>query len=239
VSAIIFIGIFSRLTSNIYFLVILLLGEIMFGLDSFGEWEDLILYKQENRAVIEKSVWVDKLCFGSSGELFSMRLVDIKHVGITTEMGLFILHRNGETITLSVKGLSRRKMQDLKREINYFLNMSRLEYLDITSIKSSERLLLPSDSEEYLQNLPTRCLSASSESTISDNTLASSKMYQMQQNLSYPTLIRGALNSYQSTNLRRSPYTENLTHLDYAKYANNVYTVTKPYGLIKFDKECD
>jgi len=212
----------------------------MFGLDSFGEWEDLILYKQENRAVIEKSVWVDKLCFGSSGELFSMRLVDIQHVGISTEMGLFILHRNGETITLSVKGLSRRKMQDLKREINYFLNMSRLEYLDITSIKPTERLLLPSDSEEYLQNLPKKCLSAAtSESTISDNTLASNKTYQMQQNLSYPTLVRGALNSYQSTNLRRSPYTENLMHLDYAKHASNACTVIKPHSLTKLDKERD
>lgn len=93
----------------------------MFGLDSFGEWEDLILYKQDNRAVVEKSVWIDRLCCGSSGEFFSMRLVDIRHVGISTEMGLFI-----------------------------FLNMSRLEHLDYTLIGPSERLLLSSDYEEYL-----------------------------------------------------------------------------------------
>lgn len=208
----------------------------MFGLDSFGEWEDLILYKQDNRAVVEKSVWIDRLCCGSSGEFFSMRLVDIRHVGISTEMGLFILHRNGDTITLSVNGLTREEMQNLKREINYFLNMSRLEHLDYTLIGPSERLLLSSDYEEYL---PKTCPPASNESTLSDNVLGSSKMHQMQQNLSYPTLMRGAqLSSYQSANLTRGPYTENLTHLDYVKYIDDMCT-DELGDLSKLDKECD
>ncbi|EZA47375.1 hypothetical protein X777_16269 [Ooceraea biroi] len=208
----------------------------MFGLDSFGEWEDLILYKQENRAIIEKSVWVDKLCSGGAGELFSMRLIDIKHVGISTEMGLSILHRNGETITLSVKGLTSTEMQDLKREINYFLNMSRLKYLDHMSIDPSERLLLPCDSEEYLQNLSKTYLPVTNESTISDNVLSSSKLHQVQQNLSYPTLIHEAqANSCQSANLRRGPYTKNLTHLDYIKHIDNI----RPCNLSKLDKERD
>lgn len=179
----------------------------MFGLDSFGEWEDLILYKQDNRAVVEKSVWIDRLCCGSSGEFFSMRLVDIRHVGISTEMGLFI-----------------------------FLNMSRLEHLDYTLIGPSERLLLSSDYEEYL---PKTCPPASNESTLSDNVLGSSKMHQMQQNLSYPTLMRGAqLSSYQSANLTRGPYTENLTHLDYVKYIDDMCT-DELGDLSKLDKECD
>lgn len=234
VSAIIFIGIFSRLTNNTYFLIILLLGEIMFGLDSFGEWEDLILYKQENRAVVEKSVWIDKLCSGSSGEFFSMRIVDIQHVGVSTEMGLFMVHRNGETITLSVNGLTKKEIQDLKREINYFLNMTRIQYLDHTLLEPSGRLLLPSDSEEYL---PKMSLPVANESTISDNVLGSSKIHQVQHNLSSPTLTRRAQrNNYQPANLRRSPYTENLTHPDCIRHINTC-TVNRPRNLSKLDKE--
>ncbi|XP_025264972.1 uncharacterized protein LOC112638121 isoform X2 [Camponotus floridanus] len=231
-SAIIFIVICKHLTSNIYRLIILLLGDIMFGLDSFGEWEDLILYKQENKAIVEKSVWTDRICSGNSGEISLMKLTDIRHVGIS-EIGLFIVHRNGQTITLNMRGLTREEIQNLRKEINYFLNMSRLENLDFSLIDSSDRLLLPSDSEEYLQNLPRTCLP--NELTVSDNILGNSKAcYRVQQNLSYPTLMCGVrLNSYQSASLKRGFYTENSKRLDCVKYRN----ICAVPNLTKINKE--
>lgn len=225
VSAIIFIGVFSHLTNNVYLLIILLLSEIMFGLDSFGEWEDLILYKNENKAVVERAVWSDKLCSSNSGEFSFMRLTDIRHIGVSTKMGLFILHRNGKIITFSMKGLTRKEIEDLRKEISHFINMSRLKYLDHSMIHPSDRLLLPSDSEEYLQNLPRTCLPISNEFTVSDNVLGGvldRTCCQVQQNLSYPSLMHGTqLNSYQLANLRRGPYTENSTHFNYVKYIRN------------------
>ncbi|XP_050463212.1 uncharacterized protein LOC126857622 [Cataglyphis hispanica] len=234
-SVVIFIGIFSHLTNNIYFLIILLLGEIMFGLDSFGEWEDLILYKQENKAIVQKAIWSDKLCSGNSGEISLMRLTDIRHVGVSTDMGLFILHRNGQTITLSMRGLTRKEIQTLRKEINYFLNMSRLENLDLSLIASSDRLLLSSDSEEYLPNLPKTCLPISNELTVSDNILNNSKpCHRVQQNLSYPTLMCGVRHSYQSASLKRGLYTENSKRLDYIKYTRNISAIP---NLLKVNKE--
>ncbi|XP_018370930.1 PREDICTED: uncharacterized protein LOC108766252 [Trachymyrmex cornetzi] len=242
-SAVIFIGIFSRLINNVYLLIILLLSEIMFGLDSFGEWEDLILYKDENKAVVEKSVWSDKLCLGSSGQLSFMKLTDIRYIGVSTKMGLFILHRNGKMITLSMKGLTRKEIQDLRKEINHFLNMSRLKYLDHSLVDPSTRLLLPSGSEEYLQNLPRTCLPVSNEFTVSDNVLGSTlgrTCYQVQQNLSYPSLMRGTqLNSYQLANLRKSCYTGNSTRFNYVKCIRNICTIPSPRNLYKFHKECN
>ncbi|XP_067207707.1 uncharacterized protein [Linepithema humile] len=227
-SAVIFVGILSHLTNNAYLLIILLLSEIMFWLDNFGEWEDLILYKPENKAVVEKFVWSDKLCSKNSGESSLMKLTDIRHVGVSTEMGLFILHRNGNTITLSMKGLTRKEIQDLRKEINHFLNMSRLKYLDHSLIDPSDRLLLASDSEEkFLQNLPRTCLPMSNELTVSDNVLGNSKTcYRTQQNLSYPNLMHGAqFNSYQSANLRKGPFTENSTRFDNIKCSRNICAV--------------
>lgn len=214
----------------------------MFGLDSFGEWEDLILYKNENKAVVERSVWTDKLCSGNSGEFSFMRLTDIRHIGVSTKMGLFILHRNGKMIALNMKGLTRKEVQDLRKEINHFLNMSRLKYLDQSLIDPSNRLLLPSGSEEYLQNLPRACLPMSNEFTVSDNVLGGTlgrTCCQVQQNLSYPSLMRGTqLNNYHLTNLRRSPYTENSTRFNYVKYTRNV-CVPISRNLCKLYKECN
>lgn len=201
----------------------------MFGLDSFGEWEDLILYKNENKAVVEKSIWSDKLCSSGSGELSFMKLTDIRHIGVSTKMGLFILHRNGKTIALNMKGLTRKEIQSLRKEISHFLNMSRLKYLDHFAIDSSNRLLLPSGSEEYLQNLPTASLPISNEFTVSDNVLGGTlgrTYFQMQQNSSYPSLMHGTqFNSYQLANLRRGPYTENSTRLNYVKYTRNTCVI--------------
>lgn len=215
----------------------------MFGLDSFGEWEDLILYKNENKAVIERFVWSDKLCSGSSGEFSFMRLTDIRHIGISDKISLFILHRNGQMITLNMKGLTRKEIQDLRNEINYFLNMSRLKYLDHSLVNPSDRLLLPSDSEEYL---PKACLPTSNEFTVSDNVLGSTlgrmsnQCYQVQQNSSYPSLMRGTqLNSYQLANLRRGPYTENSARFNYVKYTRNISTIPTPRNFCKLHKECN
>ncbi|XP_011692371.1 PREDICTED: uncharacterized protein LOC105452712 isoform X3 [Wasmannia auropunctata] len=238
-SALIFIGIFSRLTSNVYLLIILLLGEIMFGLDSLGEWEDLILYKNENKAVVERSVWSDKLCLGSSGELSLMRLTDIRHVGVTTRMSLFILHRNGQTVTFSMRGLTRKEIQGLRREISHFLNMSRLKYLDHSLVDPADRLLLSSDSEEYLPRAS--CLPASNEFTVSDNVLGGTlgrTCYHVQQNLSYPSFIRGTqLNCCQLANLRRGPYTENSTRFNYVRCTGNICATPIPRNLCKLRKE--
>lgn len=202
----------------------------MFGLDNFEEWEDLILYKKENKAIIEKAVWSDRLCSDNSGEISLMKLTDIRHVGIS-ETSLFIVHRNGRTITLNMRGLTRKEIQSLRKEINYFLNMSRLENLDSSLIDSSDRLLLPSDSDEYLQSLPRTCLP--NELTVSDNILGNGKTgYRMQQNLSYPTLMCG-LNSYQLASLKRGLYTENSRHPDYIKYKD----ICGVPNLIKINKE--
>lgn len=242
-SALIFTAIFSRLTSNLYFLIILLLGEIMFGLDIFGEWEDLILYKQENKAIIEKAIWSDKLCSGHSNEFSSMKLTDIRHVGVSSKMGLFILHKNGKIVTFNMRGLTREEIQNLRKEINHFLNMSRLDCLDHSPIERSDQLLLPSDSEdEYLQKLSKACPPTSNNLTVSDNVLSSGRTccYRIQQNLSFPTLLRGTqLNGYQPMNLRRGPYTENSTRLDSVEYTKNTCAVASSSNLSKLDKECD
>ncbi|XP_011635266.1 uncharacterized protein LOC105425941 [Pogonomyrmex barbatus] len=228
VSAVIFIGIFSHLTSNVYFLIILLLSEIIFGLDSFGEWEDLILYKHENKAIIQKSVWSDKLCSDSSGEFSLMRLTDIRHVGISTEMGLYILHRNGFLITLSMKGLTREEIQNLRKEINYFLNMSRFKYPDRSLINPSDQLLLSFDSKEPLKNLPRSC-PMFNEFTLSDNVLGSTlnrACYRIQQNSSYPSLMfETQFDNSHLANLKRGPYTENSTHFNYFKCTRNIRSI--------------
>lgn len=235
--------IFSRLTSNLYYLLILLLGEIMFGLDIFGEWEDLILYKQENKAIIDRAIWSDKLCSGYSNEFTSMKLTDIRHVGVSSEMGLFILHKNGQIVTLNMRGLTRGEIQSLRKEINHFLNMSRLKYLDHSSISPSNQLLLTSDSEdEYLQKLPSACPLTSNDLTVSDNILSGGRTccYRIQQNLSFPTLLRGVqLNSYQSMNPRRGPYTENSTRLNCVEYTRNTCAVPASSNCSKLNKECD
>lgn len=241
-SALIFIAIFKHLINNLYFLIILLLGEIMFGLDSFGEWEDLILYKQDNKAIIERAIWSDKLCSGHSTEFISMKLTDIRHVGVSSEIGLFILHKNGKIVTFNMKGLTREEIQSLRKEINHFLNMSKLNYLDYSLLDLPNRSLLTSDSDEYLQKLPRTCPPMSNNLTISDNVLSSGKTccYRIQQNLSFPTLLRGTrLNNFQSMNLRRGPYTDNSMRLDSVEYMRNTCAIPTSYNLLKFDKKSD
>lgn len=209
----------------------------MFDLDSLGKWEDLVLYKRKNKAIVVKSIWSDKLC-SMDGEVFSTKLTDILHIGITSDMGLFIHHGAGKTITLNMKGLTREETQYLKNEINYFLNMSRLVHLDYSLINPSNRLFLTSDSEEDLQNLASKTgLPKSNELTVSDIVLGSSKIihYPTQQNLSSPGLIHGAqFNRYQLMSLRRGPYTENTTYLDCLRCTRNFCVASMRRNLLKF-----
>ncbi|XP_076238471.1 uncharacterized protein LOC143181766 [Calliopsis andreniformis] len=123
-SLVICIEISRHLTKNDFYSIILLFGEIMFNLEAFGEWQDLLLDKDQNNAVIEKHTWIDKLCCykTSHGSHIVMQLTDIRHVGVSVEMGLFILHENGRTISLSMQGFTREELQKLRRKISYFLN---------------------------------------------------------------------------------------------------------------------
>lgn len=134
-----------------------------------------------------------------------------------------------------MKGLTRKEIQDLRKKINYFLNMSRLKYLDHSLINPLNRLLLPSDSEEYLQNLPKACSAMLNEFTISDNVLDSTLdriCYQVQQNSSYPSLMSETqLNSYQLANLKRGLYTENSMHFNYVKCTKNLCIIPIPRNL--------
>nr|XP_033339622.1 uncharacterized protein LOC117228067 [Megalopta genalis] len=122
-SAAIFIEIFLPLTKNLFYRIVLLLGQIMFCLDIFGECQDLVLDKNKNNAIIRKYTWIDRLCLNRERNLcIIMKLSDIRYVGISIEMGLFILCKNGKTISLSMQGFTWKELQRLRKEINYFLD---------------------------------------------------------------------------------------------------------------------
>ncbi|XP_076280925.1 uncharacterized protein LOC143209329 [Lasioglossum baleicum] len=121
-SAVIFIEMCLSLTKNLFYRIILFLGQIMFCLDVFGECQDLLLDKDKNNAVIKKYTWIDKLCLNTGRSLcIAMKLSDVQYVGISIEMGLFILCKNGKTISLSMQGFTWKELQSLRRKINYFL----------------------------------------------------------------------------------------------------------------------
>nr|XP_012150838.1 PREDICTED: uncharacterized protein LOC105663821 isoform X2 [Megachile rotundata] len=123
VSTIIFTEISWHLTRDLLYMIGLLLGQIMFILDGFGEWQDLLLDKDENKATIKRYNWIDKLYFNVTYDVcVSMKLSDIRYVGATVEMGLFILNKNGNTRSLSMQGLTRKELQLLKKRINCFLD---------------------------------------------------------------------------------------------------------------------
>ena len=150
----VFTTIFRYLTDGVFVLTIFFLGEIVFGLDAFGEWEELILNKPQNLATLTKYSWCD-MFFSESLEKCTLRikLSDIRHVGVSQNMGLFMLPRNGKAVTFSTRGLKRDEVQNIKRDINYFLNTTRVEYLKRHSPDLGDHLLSASDSDEYLQAL--------------------------------------------------------------------------------------
>lgn len=122
-STIIFAEIFWQLTRNLVRMIVLLLGLIMFILDAFGEWQDLLLDKDDNKATIERYNWIDKLYFKTAYDsCVSMKLSDIRYIGVTVEKGLFILEKNGNIKSLSMQGFTRNELQQLKKRINYFLS---------------------------------------------------------------------------------------------------------------------
>lgn len=94
----------------------------MFSLDAFGEWQDLLLDKDVNNAVIRRCTWIDKLCFeATQGSCVVMKLNDVRYVGVSVGMGLFLLHKDGRRICLSMEGFARNELQNLRKNINYFL----------------------------------------------------------------------------------------------------------------------
>lgn len=226
-SLFVFIVVSSHLTDNIFVLIITILGEIMFGLDTLGEWEDLILDKEQNTATITRCTWCYKLCSRVPKKSITvMKLSDIRHVGVSTDLGLFVLYRNGKTATLTTHGLTRNEIQNLKKEINYFLNMSRIEHLDRFPIDPYDRLIMPSDSEdEFTQNLPMkrRAICILKNSPVSNPTQVSDDQISMrcsvQQQFSTPSLSCQRENhNGQQVNLRRGPYTDNsLVHRTYPR----------------------
>ncbi|XP_034184132.2 uncharacterized protein LOC117606153 [Osmia lignaria lignaria] len=122
-STIIFAEISWQLTRNLVRMIVLLFGLIMFILDGFGEWQDLLLDKDENKATIERYNWIDKLYFTAAYDsCVSMKLSDIRYIGVTVEKGLFILEKNGKIKCLSMQGFTRNELQELKKRINYFLS---------------------------------------------------------------------------------------------------------------------
>ncbi|XP_025602303.2 uncharacterized protein LOC112694949 [Athalia rosae] len=150
VSVFIFIGIARRLTDNVFTLMASIFGGIMFGLDTLGDWEDFVLDKKENRATFTRCNWSDKLvCWGAAERpTVVMKLSEIRHVGVSINLGLFILQRNGKTTSLSTNGLTREEIQNLRHEVHHFLNLARMEYLDKLPADLNDRLIIPSDSED-------------------------------------------------------------------------------------------
>ncbi|XP_076682874.1 uncharacterized protein LOC143376433 [Andrena cerasifolii] len=121
-SAIIFTEMSRRMTENVFYSIILLLGEIMFSLDAFGEWQDLLLDKDVNNVVIRRSTWIDKLCCkATQRSCVVMKLNDVRYVGVSMGMGLFILHKDGRRICLSMEGFARNELQNLRKNIDCFL----------------------------------------------------------------------------------------------------------------------
>ncbi|XP_015594019.1 uncharacterized protein LOC107267180 [Cephus cinctus] len=150
-SASIFYMVTRRLTDNILASLILLLAEITFSLDALGEWQDLVLDKEENKATVTLCSWCDKLCSKvPEKSLTVMRMSDIRHVGISTELGIFLLGFNGKILSFSTRGLSHEEAREFKKKINYYLNTSRIERLDRCTFDPYDRLITPSDSEDEI-----------------------------------------------------------------------------------------
>lgn len=210
------------MTNNIFFLVISILGEITFCLDALGEWEDLILNKETNKAIISRYTWSDKLCYKFlNKQSILMELDDIRYVGVSTELGLFIVHKSGNTVTINMNGLTRKEIQILRKEINYFLNMSRIQCLDSFPSDPYDQLVVVSDSvKERFKKLPKKYKSTSiSKETLHSNNEMNDLKHLLQQNLSSPLLgSERIVKGCQERHLRKGPYTENSASLTYSKY---------------------
>lgn len=82
-----------------------------------------------------------------------MKLNDIRHVGVSMDLGLFVLEKNGRTTSLSTSGLNREEIQIMRQEMHNFLNLTRLiEYSDKSPI-TDYNLLISSDSDDDISQL--------------------------------------------------------------------------------------
>ncbi|KAL2738939.1 uncharacterized protein V1478_001505 [Vespula squamosa] len=234
VYTILFIWICYHVTNNIFFLIVSILGEITFCLDAFGEWEDLILNKETNKAVISRYTWSDKLCYKFlNKQSILMELDDIRYVGVSIELGLFIVHKSGKTVSINMNGLTRKEIQILRKEINYFLNMSRIQCLDCFPSDPYDQLVIVSDSEkEHFKKLPKKYKSTSiSKETLHSTNEMNDLKHSLQQHLSSPLLgSEKIVKSCQEKHLRKGPYTENSTSFTYSKYM-------KPISVRSYEHE--
>ncbi|XP_046835217.1 uncharacterized protein LOC124431394 [Vespa crabro] len=219
---ILFIWICYHVTKNIFFLIVSILGEITFCLDALGEWEDLILNKETNKAIISRYTWSDKLCYKFlNKQSILMELDDIRYVGVSIELGLFIVHKNGNIVSINMNGLTRKEIQILRKEINYFLNMSRIQCLDCFPSDPYDQLIVISDSgKERFKKLPKKYKSISiSKEMLQSNNEMNDLKYSLQQNLSSPLLGSNKIvKCCQEKHLRKGPYTENSLSFVYSKY---------------------
>ena len=202
----VFTALLHYLSSGVFVLIIFVLGEIIFGLDAFCEWEELILDKSQNLTTFIKYSWCDKL-FSKSSEKYTLKLKlsDIRHIGVSQNMGLFMLPRNGKAVTFSTRGLKRDEVQNLKRDINLFLNTTRLENTDRNSADLGDHLLRPSDSDEYLRSLLGKC---SNHSILQEIPFSS-----VQQHQSTPSLgsqSAGRIPEFPGRILKKRPYGTNI-----------------------------
>ncbi|XP_015519656.1 uncharacterized protein LOC107224201 isoform X1 [Neodiprion lecontei] len=151
-SVLVFVELCRRLSENVFVSTVLIFGDIMFVLDTLGDWEDFVLDKVANKATFRRSSWSDKLCLGSAGEksVVTMELSKIRHVGVSMTLGLFVLLKNGKTTSLSTRGLHREEIQTMRREVHNFLNLTRIECLDKLPPDHHNRLLIPSDSDDEI-----------------------------------------------------------------------------------------
>ncbi|KAK2578143.1 hypothetical protein KPH14_001342 [Odynerus spinipes] len=219
---ILFVWTCQYIMNNTFFLLISILGEITFILDALGDWEDLILNKATNKAIISKYTWTDKLCCKfANKKSITMDLNDIRYVGVSIAMGLFIVHKSGQTVFINMNGLKRKEIQTLRKEINYFLNMCRIDCLDCFPSNPYDQLVITSDSEkEYIKRLYKKYHSASvSKETLHTTDEMKDLKYSLQQNLSSPLLgSEKIMKRCQQKHLRKGPYTENNNTFTYSRY---------------------
>ncbi|XP_046423840.1 uncharacterized protein LOC124302257 isoform X2 [Neodiprion virginianus] len=104
-SVLVFVELCRRLSENVFVSTVLIFGDIMFVLDTLGDWEDFVLDKVANKATFRRSSWSDKLCLGSAGEksVVTMELSKIRHVGVSMTLGLFVLLKNELNVSINCR----------------------------------------------------------------------------------------------------------------------------------------
>lgn len=195
-----------HLTDNWLFVVSLAFGEGILAMDLMGEWEDLLLDKDNNVAIVTSCTWLDRL-FSSviKSSSLVMKLHNIVHVGLSVEKGLFMLHRNGKTACISTRGLTRDEIQEMKREVCYFLDTHKLEYLDRQS--PPIRQFLVHDASHVLRTAAGKRPPSFEEASSCCNPPELDKCV-IKQQLSTPSLMTTLEKEAGKTTIKRGPYTK-------------------------------